>query len=74
MASPFKTYLFSYNHDGARWAFDIQAKDAADARRRLASIAFAKYDGELVASIPVPGGGILASLRRALESVLNPKA
>jgi hypothetical protein len=50
----FRTYLFSYQHNGARWAFDIKATSPEDARVRLAKIAQASFDGELKASIPVP--------------------
>jgi hypothetical protein len=50
----FQTYLFSYRHNGANWAFDIQATSPEDAKARLAKIARASYDGELKVSIPVP--------------------
>jgi hypothetical protein len=50
----FRTYLFSYHHNGARWAFDIKATSPEDARVRLAKIAQASFDGELKVSIPVP--------------------
>lgn len=50
----FSTYLFSYYHKGARWAFDIQATSPEDAKARLAKIACAAYDGELKLTIPVP--------------------
>lgn len=50
----FRTYLFNYQHNGARWAFDIQATSPEDAKARLAKISNACFDGELMASIPVP--------------------
>lgn len=50
----FKTYLFSYQHHGAKWAFDIEATSPEDAKARLSKIAVAQFDGELMASIPVP--------------------
>ncbi len=49
----FKTYLFSYNYEGAKWAFDIMAPNEEDAKKRLARIAFAQFDGELMMTIPV---------------------
>jgi hypothetical protein len=49
----FQTFLFSYSHDGSRWSFEIKAKDRKDAMARLNRISFARYDGELKASIPV---------------------
>ena len=64
----FRTYLFSYQHNGANWAFDIKATSPEDARVRLAKIAQARFDGELMASIPVPDPrkGWLAVLLRVL--------
>ena len=50
----FRTYLFSYWHRGAKWAFDIKATSPEDAKARLAKIAVASYDGELIASMSVP--------------------
>ena len=57
-----KTYLFSYNHEGNRWGLEIQARDADDAKTRLGRLAFATYNGELKASIPVSP----SSLRKAV--------
>lgn len=50
----FRTFLFSYCHEGTRWNFEIQARDEEDARTRLGRLAYASYDGELMAKIPVP--------------------
>jgi hypothetical protein len=50
----YKTYLFTYTFDGARWEFPIKAKTPEEARARLNRIVYAEYSGELVASIPVP--------------------
>ena len=54
--SQFKTFLFSYRHDGGEWSFEIQAKNEHDAKARVASLYFARYDGELVAKLPVAAG------------------
>jgi hypothetical protein len=66
--SDFRTYLFRYQHDGVSWAFDIQATSPEDAKARLAKIARASYDGELMASIPVPDvrSGWLGAVLRVL--------
>jgi hypothetical protein len=48
-----KTYLFSYRYEGANYAFEIPAESAEDARRRVARLQYATYDGELVAKVPV---------------------
>jgi hypothetical protein len=54
MNERFKTYLFSYQHQGAKWAFDIKATSPEDAKVRLSKIAGARYDGELIASVSIP--------------------
>jgi hypothetical protein len=66
MTSPenFGTYLFSYSHEGKRWDFEVKATSLDDAKQRLNKIAFAHYDGVLVASIPVPGSRFFGFLRR----------
>ena len=52
----FKTYLFSYHHDGSRWNLEIPAKDEEDAKMRLAKLAYAQFDGELIAKLPAQVG------------------
>jgi hypothetical protein len=59
MSSPpsivdYKTYLFTYNFDGASWQLPIKAKTPEEARARLSTAIYAEYTGELVASIPLP--------------------
>lgn len=61
----FRTYLFSYSHEGARWSFEIQARDPDDARARLNRLVFATYDGEVKARVPAQCG-IVARLAVAL--------
>jgi hypothetical protein len=58
----FQTYLFSYQHEGATWGFEIKAQSPEDAKARLAKLAKAHYDGILLLSVPVPQsvGGKLA--------------
>jgi hypothetical protein len=48
----FKTYLFSYRYKDAVWGFDLKAESPDDAQERLKALAWATYDGELVAIIP----------------------
>ena len=45
-------YLFSYRHDGASWSFVVLAASPEDARARIAKMAYASYDGELIAELP----------------------
>lgn len=52
----YATHLFSYRYDGREYTVDIIAKDAAEAKERLKALAWAKYDGELVARVPAEIG------------------
>jgi hypothetical protein len=51
-----QTHLFSYRHDGAEWLLEIKANDKKDAMDRLSRLAFASYDGVLVAKVPAALG------------------
>ena len=65
-----KTYLFRYNHAGSSWGFEIQAESPEDARQRVAKLAFATFDGELVAKVPGSLGGparLVVALRNLLQ-------
>lgn len=55
-ADDLRCYLFSYGHDGARWNFEIWAESPEDARIRVSKLAFATYDGELIAKLPASLG------------------
>lgn len=48
-------YLFSYRFEGAEYGFEIPARNEAEAKRRLSAMGLARYDGKLVAKIPMPG-------------------
>lgn len=52
----FKTYLFSYNYEGASWSFEIKAASPQDAQDRVKRLAYAIYDGEEIARIPASLG------------------
>jgi len=56
MDTEYRTYLFSYYHEGSCWAFEIKARDADDAHARLTRLPYASFDGELIMSVPVPSG------------------
>lgn len=51
-----QTHTFSYRYNGKLWALDIKAENADDARRRIAALTYASYDGVLVAKIPAALG------------------
>lgn len=70
----YATHLFSYPFEGAKWTIDIRARDEGEARRRLQALAWATYDGELIARFPVLPGPIsrlVSSLRRIARSMLR---
>ena len=54
-----KTYLITYNHDGARWSLELQARDPDDAKARLARLTYGTVDGELMAKIPAAAGPVV---------------
>lgn len=53
MNDGFRDFLFTYRHDGAEWGIQIRATSAEDAMARLQSLAWAKYNGEVIATIPI---------------------
>jgi hypothetical protein len=72
--SQLKTYLFSYGHADACWSFEIQAESPEDAKLRVSRLAFAHYDGELIAEAPVSLGPIekaTVSLRNWLSPLFR---
>ena len=71
-----RTYLVSYNHEGARWNLELKARDMADARARLSRLVFASLDGEIMARIPMPSGRWSIIVGRVLGAVqgLLPRA
>jgi len=66
----FRTHLFSYSHDGARWTIEIKARNADDARARIGKLSYATYDGELIAKLPGQAGW-LARFSVWLRNVLR---
>jgi hypothetical protein len=55
----YKTHLFSYRHGGSEWTLEIKARDAREARERLKALPLARYDGELIATIPAGIGPLM---------------
>jgi hypothetical protein len=49
----YRTFLFTYNFDGAKWELPIKAKTPEEARVRLNNALYAEYSGELMGSFPV---------------------
>ena len=55
----FRKYLVSYNFDGSSWSFHIYARDMDDAAARVARLAWATLDGELMMTVPATVGFLL---------------
>lgn len=49
-------YLFSYGYNGAIYSFHVPAYSEQEAVERVAKMAWAKYDGILMAEIPAARG------------------
>jgi hypothetical protein len=48
LSDDYRTFVFSYPHEGSMWDLDIKARDADDAKARLASLMDATFDGEVM--------------------------
>jgi len=69
-----ETHIFSYRFNGREYTIDIVAKDADEAKERLRALAWAQYDGVLVARIPAglgPLARIAAAIRNATRTMLS---
>lgn len=55
-------YLFDYRYNGDEYGVDIEADTLSEAKARLSAMSFARYAGEIKATIKVPGGGWLWKL------------
>ena len=53
MIDEYATHLFSYRFNGTHWSLEIKAKNAEEAKERMKALAWATYDGELIANIPL---------------------
>jgi hypothetical protein len=74
----FKSYLFSYDHNGSKWTVEILAESPEDARQRVSRLAFASYDGEVITKVPASLGGLTRilvaarNLSRKFHGLLSP--
>jgi hypothetical protein len=64
-----KTYLLTYQHEGAEWIVELKAKDTQDANARRAKLAYARLDGELIACVP-SSMGLLARFATFVKNAL----
>jgi hypothetical protein len=63
-----KSFLVNYQHGGQRYALEISATDADDAKARLGSLLYGRVLGEVVGKVPAslgPLAALLCSLRNA---------
>lgn len=55
----YRRYLFEYRHDGSEWGIEIVATSPEDAQERIKALGWARYKGEIAATIHIPGGRLL---------------
>jgi hypothetical protein len=57
-----RRFLFTYRYNGAEYGLDVVAASAREATERVGRKALARYDGEIFATIRVPGAGLVGRL------------
>jgi len=69
-----RTFLVRYNYAGAEYGLEIMATDAAEAKARVARLAYATLDGELIANVPAalgPVAVVVAAVRNGVARFLG---
>jgi len=56
--------LFEYRHGGTEWGFEIVARSPEEAKERIKSLAWARYQGEIKAKIHIPTDGLFKRFAR----------
>lgn len=77
LTSTTKTFLVTYRYDGAEWVIELKARDAEDAKARLAVLPFARLDGELITTVPAalgPFATFAVAVRNGLHKLLHATA
>ncbi|WJI67424.1 MULTISPECIES: hypothetical protein [unclassified Mesorhizobium] len=64
--SSYNRYLFEYRHEGAEWGIEIKASSPQEAKERIKSLTWARYKGEIQATVHIPTGGLLRKIVRRL--------
>jgi hypothetical protein len=62
--SSYNRYLFEYRHGDAEWGIEIRARSAQEARERIKSLTWARYKGEIKATVHIPTGGLFNRIAR----------
>jgi hypothetical protein len=60
----FNRYLFEYRHGGTEWGLEILARSPEEAKERIKSLAWARYQGEIKAKIHIPIEGLFKRIAR----------
>lgn len=60
----FNRYLFEYRHGGAEWGVEIAARSPEEAKERIKSMGWARYQGEIKATVHIPTGGVFTRIAR----------
>ena len=72
----FKTYLFSYQHEGSSYVLELKADSMEDAKRRIGRLQYAHYDGEMIAKIaatPIFRGLLSSTLTLLIRLIPSPR-
>lgn len=59
-----KNYLFEYRYDGDVYCFTIPADSLEEAKARAKAMSWARYEGEVFATIKVPTIGFGSLFRK----------
>ncbi|MER9354182.1 hypothetical protein NKJ86_09045 [Mesorhizobium sp. M0025] len=62
----FNRYLFEYRHDGTEWGIEVMARSPQEAKERIKSLTWARFQGEVQAKIRIPTGGLFPEIVRRL--------
>lgn len=69
-----RKFLFNYRLDGVDYGLDVVAETPQEAKRKVASMSLARYEGEIFATIPVPAVGLLLRILGWLKRPRGPLA
>lgn len=68
----FNRYLFEYRHGGSEYGIVIHARSPEEANERINALNFARYCGEVKATVHIPGTGRIGRICRVLMGKLAP--
>lgn len=68
----YERHLFEYRYEGSEWGIEIKAASAEEAEERLKALAWARYKGRVIATIPA-GPEPLFRIAAFLKNIVWPK-